>query len=528
MMRTIAAAVHGRCRGRGGVAGRALGVLAGLGLALAAAADTVSESVLYAFSGPDGSGPNAPLILGSDGNFYGTTPRGGAYGDGTVFRLSPQGALTVLHAFKGGADGTLPQGGVIQAGDGAFYGTTLGGGAGSYGTVFRIDGAGNYSVVASFAAGQGNYPYAGLVAGGDGNFYGVTYEGGSYNLGTVFRVTPAGVISTLHSFAGLPDGANPVAPLALGPGGMLYGSTLNQGAGSQAFGTLFRIGIGGGALTTLVSFQNTPGASGNGGSVRAGLVLGSDGNFYGTTSVLGGPNSAGTVFRLTPAGALTTLHAFDGHVEGGIPYGGLIQGGDGSLFGVNTSGGGSPDELGTVFRLTPQNALLSLHLFGGGADGVMPEASLVRGGDGALYGTTTLGGGANLGIVFRLTDALPVLGFGSAGETMAANSSGELEAKISVQLSAPSLQPVTVSFGKGGSEAAARYTVTPASPLVIPAGATSATLDVLISSPALVQCDSSIVLSLGTPDYATLGAITVNTVAAPHNFLGALFCPRKN
>ena len=521
MQRTaeMALSAHRHCRGKAWLLSA---LLACLCLPLLAMADSISESVLHAFSGSDGSGVNSTLVQAADGDFYGTTPTGGGSGAGTVFKLTAQGGLSLLHSFNGQSDGNMPQGGLIIGSDGNLYGTTLSGGAIGFGSVFRISTAGSFKTLASFTLSLGNYPYAGLVQGSDGNFYGTTYEGGTHNLGTVFRVTPGGVITTLHSFSGVPDGANPVAALVFGADGMLYGSALNQGANSQAFGTIFRISTGG-AFSVLHAFVEDPQTGNDGGAPRASLLPGTNGNFYGTTSALGGVDYAGTVFSLTSAGVLTTLHDFDGHVEGGVPYGGLIQEKDGSLLGTTSSGGGAPDGYGTVFRLTAQGTLYTLHIFEGAPDGVMPAANLLRGSDGALYGTTTLGG-TGKGTVFRIVDSTPSLSFTAAAEQTPKGNGSLPSVQLTVQLSAASIQPVTVPFSLGGTEPASRYAVSPTGQLVIPAGARSATIMVNIEFPPYLQCDKTIVLTLGTPDYATLGAISVNALTV-HNYLG-LFCPK--
>jgi len=497
-------------------------VLACLCLPLLAAADSVSESVLHAFSGSDGSGVNSTLVQAADGDFYGTTPAGGASGAGTVFKLTAQGSLSLLHSFNGQSDGNMPQGGLAIGIDGNLYGTTLSGGANGFGSVFRISTNGVFKTIASFASGQGNFPYAALVRDAEGNFYGTTYQGGSHGLGTVFRITPAGVITTLHSFSGVPDGANPMAALVFGADGMLYGSAMNQGADSEAFGTIFSISTSG-TFSLLHAFVDNPQTGNDGGAPRASLLPGVNGNFYGTTSALGGADYAGTVFSMTSAGVLTALHDFDGAAEGGVPYGGLIQAKDGSLLGTTSSGGGMPEGLGTVFRLTTQGTLYTLHVFRGAPDGTMPAAGLLQGSDGALYGTTALGGGGS-GTVFRIVDSTPSVSFTVAAEQTPKGNGSLPSVQLTVQLSATSIQPVTIPFSLGGTESASRYAVTPSGQLVIPAGATSATITVNIEFPPYLQCDKTVVLSLGTPDFATLGTISANTLTV-HNYLG-LFCPK--
>src|SRR6267378_1166542 len=166
-----------------------IGLLAVSGVAQA----QMRLDVLAAFGPAGPQNPQAPLIQGTDGNFYGTTSQGGASNAGTVFQLTPAGTLTVLYTFTGGTtDGATPNAGLIQATDGNFYGTTVNGGAFSTGTVFQLTPAGTLTVLHEFAGGtDGAAPVAGLIQAADGNFYGTTTQGGASNAGTVFQLTPA-------------------------------------------------------------------------------------------------------------------------------------------------------------------------------------------------------------------------------------------------------------------------------------------------------------------------------------------------
>ncbi len=348
-------------------------------------------TTLHSFEGSDGQNPYAGLVQGTDGDFYGTTSSGGASDVGTVFKITTVGALTTLYSFAG-SDGAYPQARLVQGTDGNLYGTTSQGGAGGNGTVFKITTAGAFANLHSFAGGEGQNPYAGLVQATDGNLYGTTSSGGTNSNGTVFRITTAGVLTTLHSFAFLADGAFPYAGLLHGTDGNLYGTTSQGGAGGN--GTVFKITTAG-ALTTLYSFAWSVGAS-----PTADLAQGSDGDFYGTTSQ-GGATGNGTVFKITPAGALTTLHSFAGS-DGESPYAGLVQGTDGNFYGTTIYGGTS--SIGTVFKITPAGALTTLHSFAG-SDGANPQASLVQGTDGNFYGTTYQGGTSDFGTVFKITPA---------------------------------------------------------------------------------------------------------------------------
>jgi uncharacterized repeat protein (TIGR03803 family) len=378
---------------------------------------TATLSTLYTFSGgSDGADPETGLTLASDGNFYGTTKKGGnAANDGTVFRLTPDGVLTTIYTFSGGSDGAQSTGGLLQAaGTNLLYGTTTAGGQG-HGVIFSISLAGTFATVYQFADnGDGQGPDSNLVQTSDGTFYGTTTNGGAAsNDGTVFSVSAAGSLTTLHTFdalTGLPgvtatDGAEPHAGLVLGSDGNLYGTTQQGGIGglgTGGLGTIFKI-TPAGVLTTLWSFRDTDGSMPN-----ANLLLGTDGNFYGTTQEGGATYVSGdiqhpgdgTVFKVTPAGALTILHSFTNTPEGSLPSAAVIQAADGNFYGTTTNGGAN--HYGTVFQVTPTGACTTLHSFANGSDGAFPDSALVQGTDGNLYGTTAGDGVNDHGTVFKL------------------------------------------------------------------------------------------------------------------------------
>src|SRR5262245_36442960 len=356
-------------------------------------------TTLHSFNGADGNSPEAALVQGSDGNFYGTTPLGGAHAKGTVFKIDATGNLTTLHSFSGSpGDGAVPISGLVQGSDGNFYGTTASGGTLFQGTVFRITSSGAITVLHSFNSflSEGAVPVAGLVQGSDGNFYGTTAVGGQHFQGTLFRIDATGNLTTLHSFSGSPnDGSNPVAGLVQGSDGNLYGTTPSGGAHFQ--GIVCRISQGGGGFTVLHSFNGHPT---EGGVPFAALVQGDDGDFYGTTAV-GGAHVKGTVFKIDEAGTLTTLHSFNGSPgEGANPVGGLLQGSDGNFYGTTVLGG--THRRGTLFSIDATGSFTTLHSFSGSPnEGALPFASLVQGSDGNLYGTTASGGTHRAGTVFN-------------------------------------------------------------------------------------------------------------------------------
>jgi uncharacterized repeat protein (TIGR03803 family) len=228
------------------------------------------------------------------GNLYGTTELGGTFDDGTVFRIDPSGAETVLYSFAGSSDGEWPTGGLVRDKKGNLYGTTELGGADNVGTVFMLDSAGQETVMHSFGAGSdGAIPFAGLAHDAAGNLYGATQSGGAHNYGAVFTISRAtGQESVLYSFAGAPgDGSSPYATLVVDAKGNLYGTTWNGGANDD--GTVFKLDPAGDE-TLLHSFAGSDGRQ-----IYGGLVLDAAGNLYGT-ALLGGINDNGTVFKLTP------------------------------------------------------------------------------------------------------------------------------------------------------------------------------------------------------------------------------------
>jgi uncharacterized repeat protein (TIGR03803 family) len=343
------------------------------------------------------------LVQGADGSLYGTTSAGGPHDAGTVFKIASGGALTTLYSFcaqTNCADGSNPQGSLVLATDGNFYGTTTAGGNGSCqvgcGTIFKLTARGKLTILHSFDGPDGYWPYGALVQATDGNFYGTTSSGGPHGWGTAFKITQAGVLTTLYGFCALHDcvdGASPDAGLIEANDGNFYGTTYVGGVEDcdQGCGTVFRI-TSAGVLTTLHSFDENDGAYPYGSE----LLQASDGSFYGTTTF--GPTTDGTVFKITPGNRFTTVHVFD-LTDGGTPKAGLIQGTDGNLYGTTTKGGAHA--YGTVFTITSGGKLNTLHSFDS-TDGNSPGGALVQATDGSFYGTTSIGGTDNYGTVFSL------------------------------------------------------------------------------------------------------------------------------
>jgi uncharacterized repeat protein (TIGR03803 family) len=270
------------------------------------------ETILYAFcltGCSDGELPFSQLILGADDNLYGTAGGGTSHG-GIVYRMTLAGAETVLYSFKAATmDAVGPQAGVIRDSAGNLYGTADGGGNNSFGAMFKITPDGAESVIYSFCSVNtasancvdGSYPSTGLIWGADGNIYGATGSGGLYDLGTVFRMTPEGNLTVMHSFCGeanirgCTDGAEPIGSLLQASDGNFYGMT--HGGGANDWGSIYKI-TPTGVETTTFSFQADNNANTSSLDPTAGLTEGLDGNFYGMTDP-GGSSSEGTLFSLT-------------------------------------------------------------------------------------------------------------------------------------------------------------------------------------------------------------------------------------
>jgi uncharacterized repeat protein (TIGR03803 family) len=357
-------------------------------------------SVLYNF-GSAGGDPSQPLAAGivaqgRDGNLYGTAVNGGANNQGAVFKITPKGTLNVVFSFNATALGPFsPFSGLTLGTDGDFYGTTQGGGSSDDGTIFKITPAGSLTVLHSFTGlADGYTPKSPPVEGTDGNFYGTAIRGANSacgnGCGTVYKITPSGNFTTLYPFD-FTHGATPWGPLVQGTDGNFYGTTAAGGTGSG--GVVFKI-TPAGKLTVLHSFCSHP-ACADGQLPSSPLVQGSDGNFYGTTGQ-GGANGYGEVFKITAGGTLTVLHSMNGTSDGYNPFegnAGLVQATDGNFYGANSFGGSLGH--GTFFKITPKGAFSVLHNFDG-TDGVNPYVTPFQHTNGVIYGDTQLGGTGNV------------------------------------------------------------------------------------------------------------------------------------
>ena len=320
------------------------------------------ETTLLTFDGSNGSTPFTGPMPGPDGVFYGTTY--GAYNGGNVYALSKKGGKWVgstIWAFGGTGDGTQPECDLVMDKSGNLYGTTYGGGAYNAGTVFelsKVNGVWTETLLHSFRGnGDGVEPYAGLLMAGSGTFYGTTIYGGNYGDGTVFKLFQSrGVwkLKIIHSFDG-GSGYEPWGQVIRDKNGALYGTTRN--GGSYDVGTVFKLSQSGGKWTETVlhTFQFANGSN-DGNWPLAGLRWSPSGSLYGTTAEGGTPGypGVGTVFELTQSGGVwkeTILHSFEGNADGSYPQGGITLDKSGAMYGTTVYGG--TGNLGTVWKITP-------------------------------------------------------------------------------------------------------------------------------------------------------------------------------
>jgi uncharacterized repeat protein (TIGR03803 family) len=381
-------------------------------LAMIAVAHAQTYTRLVKFNGEDGKWPlYGPLLQGSDGNFWGTTGFGGAGLSGSVFKITLTGEVTTVYSFcpvpQTCTGGRVPYYGLLQDTAGNFFGTTYEGGTAGQGILFELTPDGVITTIHNFCSetdcADGYGPASPLVEGPDGDFYGWPGNSALY-----YKVTPSGVYSTLD---------RTFIPATVGSDGRLWGFD----AGAYEYGGIAVLEKTG-EIKTVYSFcSHSPCLDGSGPSS---LIQAADGNFYGETYT-GGTSNGGVIFKFTPSGEYSVLYSFCSQpncADGYDPYGGLIQGTDGNFYGTTTFGGTAVavgqfwEGFGTVFRITPHGVYKVLHTFCGKGglcqDGSSPMAALVQGTDGNFYGTASGISPAldkcpgSCGVVFRISAGL--------------------------------------------------------------------------------------------------------------------------
>lgn len=391
-------------------------VCAAFTFSLAVHTHAQTYTVLHTFVGPEGIFPTFPLARDSAGNLYGATAYGGIYencdnevGGGAVYKIDPAGHATTLHAFNNGTDECFPNGGLVLDGDGNLYGVTTG-------SVYKIDSSGELTTIFRFSSSNqagGVTPGGTLFRDSDGNFYGTTGGGGNHGCqfrlgcGTVFELDASGRETALYAFQGSASGFYPQGGVIRDASGNLYGTTPSGGSlhCKNGCGVVFKIDPAGNE-TVLYSF--TGGTDGQLPQV-AGLALDTAGNLYGVTVNGGSGNchsadgsvGCGTVFKITPGGTKSILYSFQGGTDGISPSGTLALDASGNLYGT-TSGGGEVQNDGIVFKIDRNGNETVLHRFALLNQGTNPNAGVILGADGNLYGTTTYGGQLGQGVVFKL------------------------------------------------------------------------------------------------------------------------------
>ena len=415
---------------------KALGRIVVICAALAIAASGQTFTRLVKFNGSNGAKPYyGALTQGTDGNLYGTTVIGGSEfgaggGSGTIYQITPSGKVTTVYNFcsqANCADGGGPYGGLMLAANGNFYGATYGGGTTNLGTAFEFTPQAKLTTLYTFCSAKngsgdcldGTSPLETFFQATNGNIYGLTNISVDYSAGTIFQITPAGKLTTVHSF-----GTNEAGGLIQASNGGFYGVTVG---GDDQIREFFQLGATG-QINTLYTFATDQGQP-------RGLIQGADGHFYGTTYD-GGAEDSGTFYQITPAGEYTQLYSFCAQpncADGGGPNE-VVQGTDGNFYGTTYMGGSNQVNgifvgYGTVFQITPTGALTTLYTFclqgGECADGAHPYAAVTQGTDGNFYGTAygLQACPGNCGSAYKLSMGLApfvkaVPDFGKAGQTV--------------------------------------------------------------------------------------------------------------
>jgi uncharacterized repeat protein (TIGR03803 family) len=383
---------------RGGAL-RSIAFAFGFGFAVSLSAQPYAVLHRFPTDSSEGIGPVSPLVEGNDGNFYGVAGSGGADGVGTAFRITPAGVFTKIHDFTGGPDGAIPSGLVWGgAGDDSLYGFTsfaVVGMTNYPATFFKMDFAGNVTTLHYFVSAEASSPES-LVRGTDGLFYGVSPEGGAFGFyGSAFRLDSGGGFEKLRDF-GPDDDPNGTKPHGIGEGAdhNFYGF-VNFGCANH-IGGMFTLGTGS-DYALLHSFVSPESAGGSGLGVP--LIGPADGDIYGTSLLGASAYDVGGVWRMTPSGSFSYLHAFQPG-EGFHSYASIIQASDGNLYGAtNEIALGA----GAVYQVTPSGSYTTVHTFHDDADGSAPYSAPIQASDGSLYGVTSGTNGFQYGVVYRLS-----------------------------------------------------------------------------------------------------------------------------
>jgi uncharacterized repeat protein (TIGR03803 family) len=385
-------------------------VTAAITFSLALCAQAQTFTTLATFDGGNGGQPHfGSLVQGTNGNYYGTTSVGGKNNGGTVFEVTPGGKMSDIYNFCSEyncTDGYDPWSGLVLGADGNFYGTTNVGGSFGTGTVFKMKIGGKQTTLYSFCDGcsDGDYP-VGLVQASNGNFYGTTNNEGANNGGTIFEISPAGEFKLLYSFCSLrdcADGGSAFSAPMQASNGNLYGTTAS--GGSHGDGVVYEI-TSAGLYKVLYNFCSQAGCA-DSEDPAGGLIQGSNGNLYGAVEY-GGTDGYGTVFEITATNEFIVLHSFD-YTDGAYPVSALVQANDGNFYGT-TDYGGYAD--GTIYEITPEGVFSSLYNFCNvsGCTGEFPGYALGQATTGDFIGATAEGGERNDGTVFSYSTGLDPL-----------------------------------------------------------------------------------------------------------------------
>jgi uncharacterized repeat protein (TIGR03803 family) len=440
---------------------------------------------LVKFSGTDGQWPEiGPLLQGIDGNLYGTNSFGGAgcASCGNVFQVTPDGKLSITYSFGTQTDdGAVPYAGLAQDVDGNFYGvTTAGGSHGGAGIAFKLTPAGKLTTLYNFCSQHNSQGGCQDGTGGayqmfeamNGNFYGTSSAATVNSYSTIFQITPAGKITTVYTAL---NANNAVGGLIQAANGNFYGFQQEP----DSTGEFFEL-TSAGKFTTLYTFPQSEG-------YPTSLIVGADGNFYGATYG-GGTTNSGTIFKLSPSGEYTLLYSFcsQANCADGAEANQLVQGTDGNFYGTTQLGGavkinGIFEGYGTIFQITPAGLLTTLHTFclqgGDCVDGAYPMSGLIQGTDGTFYGMTygLSHCPGNCGTVFRLSMGLGSFvqgnpNFGRAGQVV-----GILGNNLTG----------TTSVTFNGTSAAFKVVSSTYIKAAVPSGATTGTIEVTTPSGTL-------------------------------------------